>query len=168
MYNNISPDVVAKLGKFVFLYETEKLRSNKDKKTKSIIPRIVDAFNLMIKPYLSIRNKNISKGGLQNAKLYATPRVSKASFLNSFLYHLRNAFSHGQIEVKNGNYFITDYDIQENEKSKIEKILTAKGSIPLAQLEEFMNIMINDYETNDSNNLNINITHSNNNENNNS
>ena len=89
-------------------------------------------------------------------------------FRSSFLYHLRNAFSHGQIEVKNDNYFITDYGIKENEKGEKKKVLTAKGSIPSAKLEEFLDILINDYETDNSTNPNINQTNSNNNENKNS
>lgn len=168
MYKNISTDVVTKLGKFVFLYESEKLCSNKDKETKSLIPRIVDAFNLMINPHFSLRDTIAQKGKLQTDKLYATPRVRSASFLNSFLYHLRNAFSHGQIEVKNDNYFITDYGIKENEKGEKKKVLTAKGSIPSAKLEEFLDILINDYETDNSTIPNINQTNSNNNENKNS
>ena len=72
------------------------------------------------------------------------------------------------MEAQSGNYFITDYDIEENEKSEKKKVLTAKGSIPSAKLEEFLDLMINDYETDDSTNPNINLTNSNNNENKNS
>ena len=39
MYKNISPEVVAKLGKFVFLYESEKLSSKRDKKNKISNPQ---------------------------------------------------------------------------------------------------------------------------------
>lgn len=62
MYKNISPDVVTKLGKFVFLYESEKLCSNKDKETKSLIPRIVNAFNLMINPHFHSGTLSLKKG----------------------------------------------------------------------------------------------------------
>ena len=122
----------------------------------------------MINPHFSLKDTIVQNKKLQTDKLYATRRVSSASLLNSFLYHLRNAFSHGQMEAQSGNYFITDYDIEENEKSEKKKVLTAKGSIPSAKLEEFLDLMINDYETDDSTNPNINLTNSNNNENKNS
>lgn len=146
MYNNINSDVVGNIGKFVCLYETEKLRTKKDRQTKTLLPCIVDTFNATIKSQLSIRDKIKKSDAERNKKLYMQSRVRTASNLNTFLYHLRNAFAHGQIEKIQDKYFLIDYELKQDEDGEYQKTLSAYGFLLCSELESFLDKIINDYE----------------------
>ena len=154
MYNNILSNIVEELGKFVFLYESEKLRNNSDIKNASLFPNIVKNFNALIKPQLASEEIIKEDIALKDQKLHMKKRIGSATVLNSFLYHLRNAFAHGQIEEKNGFYFMTDYEWEDNtsknggqQTSKnSKKNLSALGVLSCTNLNSFLNSVINDYE----------------------
>ena len=146
MYNNINPNIIAAWGKFVFLYEIEKLSKKNEAELKNLFPNAVAFFEKKIMPLISLQDIVSKKTLLENTAFQMAKVGSTGTGITSFLRHMRNVFAHGKIDKSNEVYTIIDFEQNENEEGKLDNNVSAFGELPCTDVEQFFYHIINEFE----------------------
>ena len=83
MYNKITPNTVINLGKFLCLYEMERLKNQSNQAMKSKIPIIVDCYKQEIAKYVSVKEKVDKSVVSSTTMLFCIPRIQSSTCLNN-------------------------------------------------------------------------------------